>query len=61
MFNIRAHNESGRVMRRTWFVTGGPQPELLSFWSVEALPDAVVNRNQPVTDPHDTERIACCA
>jgi hypothetical protein len=69
MFNTRAYNENGRVLRRTWIVTTGARPQLRSRWSIQDSTDIVEagrcgpseQRNQPVTMSCETETIAACA
>lgn len=58
MSNTYTRNENGRALRLIWFLTEGPVPELHSFWSGQAAPDDIVNRNEPVTITCETETIA---
>ena len=69
MLIIRASMQEGRVLRRTWYLTEGPQSELRSRWSIESplrSDDQYhigLNRagNRPVTKACDTNTMTACA
>ena len=63
MFNIRASERYGRVLRRTWYMTADTRAELRCHWVVEELlrsMESGINaaRNQPVTEACETGEIA---